>query len=125
MNVATHEMGHVLGIGTLWHALGLVEGEGLPNPGYIGSAGKREYGCLTGVTETSVPVAGPEAGVNEEDQHWDEFTFAKELMTPVSSGSVQPLSRLTVGALEDLGYAVDITKAESYSLPGITPHCPA
>ena len=37
-----------------------------------------------------------------------------ELMTPAISGNSQPLSSITVGALEDLGYTVDYNMADAY-----------
>ena len=42
-DVITHEMLHVLGIGTLWYAQGLTMNPGTPTVTYIGAAGKK--GC--------------------------------------------------------------------------------
>ena len=59
-------------------------------------------------------------GAGSVDNHWRESVFGAELMTPrvsVSSGD-QPLSKVTIAALADLGYEVDYTHAESYTLPG-------
>jgi hypothetical protein len=36
-----------------------------------------------------------------------------------------PLSRITVGALQDLGYSVDYAKADAYTLPSSKPPVPA
>ena len=40
--VIMHEMGHVLGIGTLWQSQGLVSGVGGANPVYVGANAVRE-----------------------------------------------------------------------------------
>ena len=51
--------------------------------------------------------------------HWSEFSFNttvnSELMTPFfRTGVANPLSTVTVGALEDLGYEVDYSKADGF-----------
>lgn len=48
----------------------------------------------------------------------DRATFGNELMTGYISGSNNPLSRLSVRSLTDLGYIVNVNNAESYSRPG-------
>ena len=44
-------------------------------------------------------------------------------MSPQSSGFISapgnPLSRMTVGSLQDLGYQVDMSAAEPYQLPNL------
>merc|ERR1712007_237386 len=52
-------------------------------------------------------------------QHWAEKNFGihNELMTPTFEKDVyQPLSRVTVGALEDLGYQVNYAAADPFFL---------
>jgi hypothetical protein len=43
--------------------------------------------------------------------------FRNELMSGFISGPHNPLSRLTVASLQDLGYTVDLNAAEPYALP--------
>ena len=43
--------------------------------------------------------------------------FQTELMTGFASADHMPLSRLTLGALADLGYRVDPALADPYTLP--------
>jgi hypothetical protein len=53
------------------------------------------------------------------DTHWRESVFGTELMTTavvIEDGS-EPLSEVTIAALQDLGYQVDFTKAQRYRLP--------
>ena len=52
------------------------------------------------------------------DSHWRESVFGHELMTPILNvGQEQPLSAVTIQSLADLGYGVDLSHAESFSLP--------
>ena len=45
-------------------------------------------------------------------------------MTGFSEGAAsEPLSRLTIGSLGDMGYQVNKGAANSYSLPGCSPSC--
>lgn len=50
------------------------------------------------------------------NSHWREGVFNHELMTPeLNFAPDAPLSVVTVGAFEDLGYAVDYGAADPYS----------
>src|SRR5215212_6120763 len=46
VDVITHEMGHVIGIGTIWEHKRLLVAAGSDNPTFRGVNGKREYGVL-------------------------------------------------------------------------------
>ncbi|MCC1491466.1 pre-peptidase C-terminal domain-containing protein [Cognatishimia sp. F0-27] len=111
-DVILHEMGHVLGIGTLWSRLNLVNGFS-----YVGSNAVSEYSALITGTATAVPVE-EDGGPGTAGGHWDEDLFDRELMTGISENSPpMPLSRMTIGSLEDMGYQVNYTAADPYSLP--------
>lgn len=120
-DVILHEMGHVLGIGSLWSDRGLVTGYGSANPVYVGTNGVREYRTLAGnPSAASVPVENmPRAG--SYGAHWRESVFGDELMTSnaAPAGTPMPISRMTVGSLQDLGYVVNYAKADAYTLPAI------
>src|SRR5215203_5150156 len=45
-DVITHEMGHVLGIGTIWANKGLLSGSTTNNPTFAGTNAKKEFGAL-------------------------------------------------------------------------------
>lgn len=119
--VILHEMGHVLGIGTLWDLTPyggvrkVLNGAGTSNPVYTGVRGVAEYSTL-GVAG-NVPVENS-GGSGTVDSHWRETTFGNELMTGYLNAGANPVSRLTVASLADLGYQVDIGAAQAYSLPG-------
>lgn len=120
--VIMHEMGHVLGLGTLWSSLNLVSGAGGANPVYVGANAVREYNAIFGVTGSSVPVENT-GGPGTRDVHWRESTMQTELMTGYASpaGVAMPLSRITVGSLADLGYTVNYGAADVYNRPLVTP----
>jgi hypothetical protein len=46
VDLVTHEMGHVLGIGTLWPVMGLVAWRGTAAPVYVGPDGVAEHARL-------------------------------------------------------------------------------
>jgi leishmanolysin len=117
-DVITHEMGHVLGIGTIWVAKGLLVGANGNNPTFTGKNAKKEYGVLKGSGPAAVPVENT-GGAGTRNSHWRESVFRNELMTGFVAGPPNPMSRLTVASLKDLGYVVDLNKAEPYSLPNL------
>lgn len=117
LNVIVHEMGHVLGIGTLWDAHGLVEGSGTNAPRFSGSAAMAEYALLLGVPDLQeVPLANT-GGQGTAESHWREDVFDNELMTGFIDSGTNPLSRLTIASLADIGYEVDRQAADAYALP--------
>ena len=117
LNVIIHEMGHVLGIGTLWQTQNLLTGGGSPNPTFIGMQAMEEFARLTGAAApTPVPVANT-GGPGTRDGHWREAVFGSELMTGFLNPAFNPISRLTIASLEDLGYVVNYAAADPYVLP--------
>jgi subtilisin-like proprotein convertase family protein len=115
--VILHEMGHVLGFGTIWDELGLRRGAGTLNPVFLGPSAMREFAALRGgVPPEPVPLANV-GGIGTRDSHWREAVFGNELMTGFLDGVLNPISRLTVGAFEDMGYRVAYEAAGAYALP--------
>ncbi|WP_419947913.1 Ig-like domain-containing protein [Candidatus Palauibacter sp.] len=119
-----HEMGHVLGIGTLWHRLGLLRDPAsetfAPDTHFTGPlaiAAFDEAGG-TGYRGAKVPVENM-GGPGTQNGHWRETVFVAELMTGyLSSGVAEPLSAITIQSLADIGYEADVTLADPYRLPG-------
>jgi hypothetical protein len=102
-DVITHEMGHVIGIGTVWTQKHLLKGAGTTNPTFTGKTAEQEYGALRGNGPMPVPVentGGPGTA-----------------MTGFVGQAGNPLSRMTAASLQDLGYKVDLAAAEPYTLP--------
>lgn len=112
--VILHEMGHILGIGTLWNYNSLLNGA----KDYIGAHALAEYRAMIGdPNAASIPVEH-DGGPGTAGAHWDEETFDSELMTGyVENSGSMPISRMTIGSLEDLGYVVDYGAADSYASP--------
>ncbi len=118
-DVITHEMGHVLGVGTIWKLKGLVEGEGSANPTFAGPGAIAEYQKLRGASSRKrVPVENT-GGPGTREGHWRETVFRNELMSGFIAEPGNPLSRMTVASLGDLGYEVDLDAAEAYQLPDL------
>lgn len=117
-DVITHEMGHVLGIGTIWGHKQLIKKAGTSNPTFIGENAMREYGVLRGGRSKQVPLENT-GGAGTADSHWRETIFRDELMTGFVGRVGNPLSRMTVASLQDLGYVVDMNFSEPYSLPNL------
>ncbi|MBX9584357.1 MAG: pre-peptidase C-terminal domain-containing protein [Gemmataceae bacterium] len=109
-----HEMGHVLGIGTLWGTLGLLTGAGGSDPRFIGPRATAEYNALFGRAEAGVPVENT-GGPGTRDGHWRESVFDEEVMTGTLDTGVNPLSRITVASLADMGYTVDLAAADPFA----------
>lgn len=126
-----HEIGHVLGIGTLWENQGLLAFSGNSTscttstvfsqpPVFRGDAANHEYGRLGG--SGGAPVED-NYGRGTKCGHWRKGTFGNELMTGILTSGGTPLSRLTVASLADLGYTVAVDRAEAYQLPACNPSC--
>ena len=118
LDVITHEMGHVIGIGTIWTSKGLLVGVSTSNPTFKGTNAKKEYGILKGTGPVAVPVENT-GGPGTKNSHWRESIFKNELMSGFIAGQNNPLSKVTAASLKDLGYMVDMNAAEAYTLPNL------
>jgi hypothetical protein len=116
-DVITHEMGHVIGIGTIWTNKKLLKGARTSNPTFQGATAMREYATLRGsASPLPVPVENT-GGDGTRDSHWRENIFNAELMTGFVDVGGNPMSRMTIASLQDIGYQVDMAVAEAYHLP--------
>ena len=121
--VIVHEMGHVLGVGTLWNVAPfgfdrtLREGSD-EDPYFSGKMANVHWNAEGGTGELPIEsiFAGPGTGLS----HWEESTLNNELMTGFLNLGENPLSRITAGSMRDLGYK-SATVGESYDLPKGTP----
>ena len=115
--VVTHEMAHALGYGTLWEDNGLLKGAGSDDPRFTGPVAVAQYDSIFDTTSTSVPVEG-DGAPGTRDSHWRESVFGNEMMTGYVDPPANPISRVTVGSMADLGYVVDLSSADEYAPPG-------
>lgn len=143
VEIVTHEIGHVLGIGTFWSQF--LENQGTDRVSYVGENAVREANTIFGTDVDRIAIEPFVEGHWAEARDFSELfdgTFVpspsnglgKELMTPfydneridengnvviaegapVDADPFSPLSRITIGALEDLGYEVNYGAAEVY-----------
>lgn len=115
-DIIQHEMGHVIGMGSLWEFQELVTGVGGVDPRYTGAEAVAAYQAAGG-TEETIPVEN-EGGEGTRDSHWRESVFDRELMTGFSEqdGVDMFLSRMSIASLADLGYTVDLAAADDGDL---------
>jgi hypothetical protein len=120
-DVIVHEMGHVLGVGTLWNRGGeeLLVGAGGPDPHFVGLGARIAFDEVGGEERAApkVPVENTGGG-GTRDAHWRESVHNAELMTGwiEGGGTPNPLSIITIASLADLGYAVNMAAADPYVL---------
>ena len=126
-DVILHEMLHTLGFGTLWANKFLVSGVGTSAPLFTGpfSAGGCQFHGGGTNCSTTVPLETT-GGAGTRDVHWRENTtgtgigFKTELMTGYvsSAGIPNPVSKMTIGSMADLGYVVNYLPYDAYDVPG-------
>jgi hypothetical protein len=117
-DVVLHELGHVLGIGTLWsYRRSLLTGAGTGDPYFTGPAARTAFLGLGGARYLGVPVPVENTGAfGTRDAHWRGTVFEAELMQGFARPGGMPLSRVTVASLADLGYGVAYDAADAFSL---------
>ncbi len=129
-DVILHEMLHVVGAtGQIWGNKFLVSGQNTASWAFTGAqaingciahGGTAPIACGAG----SVPLDAT-GGAGTAGSHWRETPtatgvgFRTELMTGFISavGTPNPLSRITIGALADIGYTVNLLPFDSYTVP--------
>jgi hypothetical protein len=113
-DVVLHEIGHVLGIGTMWSTRGLLSGAGTDDPRFTGNWAQSAYRALGGVDPwVAVENSGSEG---TRDGHWRETIFGNELMTGYINSSSNPMSTITIASLSDLGYGTNPGAASTFAL---------
>lgn len=125
-----HEAMHVMGFGTTWRGLDLLEDASDPNRGgtpgndthFSGAEAVAQFLAIGGDEYTGgnvVPVENDTEAFSSGslDSHWRESVFEHEIMTPVlnKSAPANPLSVMTIGQFRDLGYEVDLAAADPYT----------
>lgn len=124
VDLILHELGHALGFGILWTEKGLLANPSLPaNPGvdthFTGPHAIAAFDSIGGDSYTAglkVPVENTQGGLGTRDSHWRTSVFTNELMTAFLTVGANPLSRVTVASLRDLGYQVDEQRADVFQL---------
>ena len=104
--VILHKMGHVIGIGTLFDYLLDENGDYAKNTSAT-AVWQKDWGCV------GTPPIEKDYGPGTAYGHWDEECLLDELTTGFL-GIPVPLSRLTIAAVEDLGYKVNYDVANAF-----------
>jgi hypothetical protein len=118
-DVVLHEMGHVLGVGTMWRTgRALLTGAGSAAPYFTGASALTAFAGINTVTYSGnpVPVEGNQYPVGTRDSHWKTSVFGRELMQGFAKAGGMPLSRVTVASLQDMGYVVNIAAADAFMI---------
>ena len=123
--VILHEMGHVLGFGTIWDFAPInnfLVGFGGTDPWFDGQTSRQAFfGSLAAgrtFAGNTVPVEAT-GGPGTAYSHWRESVFDNELMTGHLNRlpSSNPLSAVTVDQFRDMGYVVNDAVADAYTVP--------
>lgn len=116
-NVVLHEMGHILGVGSLWSFRGFVSGAGSADPIFTGTGARQQFTLANTLTYSGpiVPIHN-EGPAGRREVHWRFPLFGNELMNPFAQSGGMPLSRITAASLADLGYIVNLGAADPYTL---------
>ena len=113
--IALHELGHTLGIGSLWTYINKTT----PDPA------RPILYTFPGGIKGNEKIGGPSVGPVIEDtgnsgtyrRHWKETIYESELMTGYYGPGRAKMSMLTVGALSDLGFSVNNKRADKFEVP--------
>jgi hypothetical protein len=115
--IVLHEMMHVLGFGGLWPKAGYLAGETTTTPYFTGPGAISAFDTFNGgltYPGSKVPVEGT-GGAGTAYSHWRESDLDDEIMTGfLDSNVLNPFSATTVASMADLGYTVDITRADPF-----------
>ena len=135
-DVILHEMGHVLGFGTMWDfdpsefgppiiPIGpdnppntLLTGRGTGDPFFNGPSARSAFlsAVQPGSTFTGTPVPVENSGgPGTRDSHWREGIVLNELMTGFLNAGANPLSAFTASSFRDLGYVVNDAVSDPFS----------
>ena len=117
LTTGLHEIGHVLGFGRVWDELGFYQNPPNGDQHFNGPLAIAAFDDAGGwdYKGKKVPLY--------DRAHWRRSAFWSsqfpespgELMMPGGGGA---LSAITVQSFADLGYGVDVTQADPYTLPG-------
>ena len=119
-----HEMAHVIGFGTLWSHLKLLQDSARAgrsaNTHFTGAAAKAAFDEIRGnnYTDSDLVPVQHQGGVGVWNGHWRELVFRSELMTPFPDRGPNPMSVVSLASFVDIGYPeVDYGVADEYQLP--------
>ena len=87
-------------------------------PYFTGAAARSAFVTYNGGTtypSSPVPVEGSTGSAGTDNSHWRETDFDDELMTGFLDRNVpEAISATTVASMQDLGYGVDLSRADPF-----------
>ena len=116
VDLAFHEIAHGLGFhGHYWGLHDLLETG--TDSHFTGALAVEAFDSAGGTTYTGAKVP-----VSSDHNHWRESVLRREGMTTTFTVGVRMLfSAITLQAMADVGYVVDVSLADDYQLPGTAP----
>ena len=119
VEVAVHEMAHILGFGLLWPRRGLLRNPSEVDPDadthFAGARAVDAFDDAGGSRYSGAKVPVENGG---DDAHWRESVLDDEMMTPsLVLGRANPVSAITLQSFADMGYEIDASEAQPYRLP--------
>lgn len=116
--IVQHEVAHAFGFGTLWREHKLLTGSPSTQLTFTGSRGRTAFLESGGSAFAGVPVpVETHGGPGTAGNHWPASSFGDELMIAGRTASrPMPLSIVTIASLEDLGYTVDRSAADAFTV---------
>ena len=117
-----HEYLHALGFSSsFFTSANIVTGLGTTQPLFTGANARREYGsAFTIPAPAGVPLYGDLSAPGSYGSHWETAIIGTEIMSvgwDTTSPALRPFSRITVGAMQDLGYQVNYAAADPFTPP--------
>ncbi len=112
--VIEHEIAHILGFGTVWKLDGLLQDAATADPWFSGGQAAAAFRAADPTFNGNVvPVEGS-GQTGTALSHWRESVLTNELMTGFIDPLVDPLSRITIASMADIGYVVNLSAADAW-----------
>ncbi len=126
-NVITHEMLHVVGVGSWWLGTGcanctnpgwnLVADTATLAPRFTGATAKTECQAIGGVVScANGPPVENDTTRGTGLVHWERDVFRNELMVGFMIQGAMPFSRVTIGSLKDIRLDVNSADFDDFSM---------
>lgn len=123
LDTMVHETLHALGVGTLWDAEARVSINGESDgKNFVRKKGATSYYTGPKALAAYRKLGGRGNGIplDPDAGHWAGNVVCSEILSGAAGdylGRVNPVGPLTLAALQDLGYDVDVEAADRYALP--------
>ena len=124
LDTMIHELLHALGVGTLWTPDERVSLSGdSDNRSLVRKTGQKWVYTAPRALSAYKALGGKGSGIplDPDQGHWAGELFCSEILSGNAgdvTDRVNPVSLITLSALEDLGYAANLSKADRYHLSG-------